>query len=77
MSEKSERIDIIIEIVQKKQTGIPKGMTLSRQANVLVYSKNRIFPKNPVFLKILCHKIYGILLISRFDPLSNFDFLGT
>jgi len=34
-----------------------------KQAKIFVYSKNRIFPKNPVFLKILCPKIYGTLLI--------------
>ena len=34
------------------------------QTKIFVYSKNRIFPKNPIFLKILCPKIYGTLLIS-------------
>jgi len=66
--EKSAGIDIITEKVEKK-TGIPEGMTLRFQPKVFVYSKNLIFWKNPVFLKILCPKIYGTLLISRFDPL--------
>jgi len=35
---------------------------ISRQTKIFVYSKNRIFRKNPVFLKILCTKIYGTLL---------------
>jgi len=35
---------------------------ISRQTKVFVYSKNRFFPKNAVFLKILCPKIYGTLL---------------
>jgi len=36
---------------------------LSRQTKIFMYSKNRIFPQNPVFLKILCLKIYGTLLM--------------
>ncbi len=39
---------------------------LSRQTKIFVYSENRFFPKNPVFLKILCPKIYRTLLISHF-----------
>jgi len=44
-----------------------KGKTddISRQTKIFVYSKNRIFLKKPVFLKILCPKIYGTLLIYK------------
>jgi len=35
---------------------------ISRQTKISVCSKNRIFSKNPIFLKILCPKIYGTLL---------------
>jgi len=41
---------------------------ISRQTKIFVYSKNRIFSKNPVFVKILCPKIYGTLLIFSGTP---------
>jgi len=47
-------------------TGYAEGnfftRSISRQTKIFVYSKNLIFPKNPVFMKILCPKIYGTLL---------------
>ena len=53
------RIMIICSGFLKNQNWI----SIIRQTKIFVYSKNRIFPKNPVFLKILCPKIYGTLLI--------------
>ena len=35
---------------------------ISRQTKIFLYSKNWIFLKNEVFLKILCQKIYADLL---------------
>jgi len=48
------------------------------QTKVFVYSKNRIFPKNQIFLKILCPKIYGTLRIKSGKQLglNLFETLG-
>ena len=40
---------------------------VSRQTKFFVYSKNRIFPKKPVFPKTLYPKIYGTLLIKSME----------